>query len=112
MPTVYNWVISQLNTAPSENGLTNVVKTIHWRYQATNETHTADVYGSAGLKDADAENFVSYENLTQEKVISWLESQMDVESMKTNLNGQLERLANPPIVTLPFPWNSANNSQI
>ncbi len=44
------WLISQMDTAPSEDGLTDVVKTVHWRYQAeqvdTDKTYNAEVYGA------------------------------------------------------------------
>jgi hypothetical protein len=33
----YTWDIFKLDCAPSENGLTNVVKTIHWVLQAKDE---------------------------------------------------------------------------
>ena len=32
--TTYTWSFPQFDTAPSEDGLTNVVKTIHWRLDA------------------------------------------------------------------------------
>lgn len=104
MATTYTWVISQLDTAPSDNGLSNVVKTIHWRLQATNDTHTADVYGSLGLDAPDAEDFVSYSSLTKADVEGWLESKLEVDNLKTNLDNQLAALANPPIVNLNLPW--------
>ena len=105
MTTTYNWVISSLETSPSEDELTNVVKTVHWRYQATDGTHLADVYGSVGLNTPEASTFTPYADLTEADVISWLESKLQVEDLKTNLDNQLERLANPPIVNLPLPWH-------
>jgi hypothetical protein len=102
--TTYNWVISVLDTAPSEDGLTDVVKTVHWRYQATNDTYFADIYGSVGLDTPESAQFTPYAELTEADVVTWLESKLDVEELKANLDGQLERLANPPIVNLPLPW--------
>jgi trans-2-enoyl-CoA reductase len=91
----YAWVISQLDCAPQQDNLNDVVKTIHWRYQATDGTYTADCYGSIGTGDAD---------LTQEQVIAWLESSLDVEALQEGLAGQLASLANPPIVSPALPW--------
>jgi len=100
----YNWVISALDTAPSQDDLADVVKTVHWRYQASDGTYFTDIYGSVGLDTPDAEEFKPYADLTEADVVSWLESKLEVEDLKTNLYNQLAALANPPIVHLPLPW--------
>lgn len=104
MATTYNWVIAQLDTAPSDDGLTDVVKTVHWRYQAVDGSYMADVYGSVGLGTPDAEHFTPYADLTEAKVIEWLEGKLEVDQLKSNLDGQIAALKNPPIVNLPLPW--------
>lgn len=105
MPDItYTWVIAQLDCAPQENNLDDVVKTIHWRYQATDGTHTADCYGSIGVGEVDPDDFTPYADLTQEQVIAWLESSLDVEALQDGLAGQLATLANPPIVSPDLPW--------
>jgi hypothetical protein len=105
MATIYTWNVSTMDTAPSEDGLTDVVKVIHWRFSAKNETHTAETYSTISLDTPDAEHFTAFEDLTEAQVIEWVESKLDVESMKASLDKQLERLANPPIVTKQGPWN-------
>jgi hypothetical protein len=50
MTTQFNWIVSQLECAPSENDLSNVIKTIHWRYQAQNGDLFADTYDMKVLK--------------------------------------------------------------
>jgi len=104
MATTYNWVISQLDTAPSSDGLSDVVKTVHWRYQATEDTYMADVYGSVGLSAPEAANFKPYASLTKDDVVAWLEANLNVDDLKNNLNGQIASQKNPPIVNLPLPW--------
>jgi hypothetical protein len=100
----YTWVISQLDCAPHENGLDDVVKTIHWRYQATDGTYTTDCYGSIGVGEVDPDDFTPYAELTKDQVIAWLETQLDVEELERNLAGQLAALANPPIISPDLPW--------
>jgi hypothetical protein len=51
----YSWIISNLVAKIQEGELSNVIETVHWRYQATDGEHTADVYGSVGLEAPDAE---------------------------------------------------------
>jgi hypothetical protein len=103
----YKWVIpvKGLETAPSENGLADVVKTVHWIYQATDADYSASVYGSMACATPSETDFTSYDDLTQDDVISWLEAGLDVDALKENLDKQIEYQKNPPIVNLPLPWN-------
>jgi hypothetical protein len=108
MANTKNWVIAALDVAPSEETLTDVVKSIHWRRQATEtvseKTYMADVYGSCAVNTPTPEAFVSYADLTEAEVIAWLEANLDVESIDNSLDAQLENQKNPPIVTKPLPW--------
>ncbi len=103
-----NWVVSQMDTAPSADGLTDVVKTVHWRRQAQeviNEvTYNADVYGSMACATPSETDFTAYPDLTFEQVCSWLDSGLNTASLDANLDAQIENQVNPPIITLPLPW--------
>jgi len=100
------WLISQMDTAPSEDGLTDVVKTVHWRYQAEDETYIVEVYGAMACATPSETDFTAYEDLTYEQVCEWLVAGNNVEAMNENLAIQIKNLKNPPIVNLPIPWNS------
>jgi hypothetical protein len=95
----YSWIISDLVAKIQDGELSNVIETVHWRYQATDGEHTADVYGSVGLEAPD-DNFKPFEQLTEADVISWLESKLDVEAMQSGLDAQLDAIANPTHVSL------------
>jgi len=99
------WVISTLDTAPSEDGLTDVVKTVHYRYQGQDEQYFAEVYGTMACATPSDTDFTAYEDLTYEQVCAWLEAGLDVEAMDTNLAAQIEYQKNPPIINLPLPWD-------
>jgi hypothetical protein len=105
MAKQYQWVIAQLDTAPSEDALTDVVKTIHWRYQATDADYSSEVYGAMACATPSDTDFTAYDDLTQDQVISWLEASLDVDALKENLDKQIDDQKNPPIVNLPLPWN-------
>ena len=96
----YKWVISDLVAKIQDGELSNIIETVHWRYQATDGEHTADVYGSVGLEAPDAESFKPFEQVTEADVISWLESKLDVEAMQSGLDAQLDAIANPTHVSL------------
>ena len=100
------WVIAQLDTAPSEDGLTDVVKTVHYRYQGQDEQYFAEVYGTMACATPSDTDFTAYEDLTYEQVCLWLESGLDKEAMDTNLAAQIENQKNPPIVNLPLPFSN------
>ena len=96
----YNWIISDLVAKIQEGELSNIIETVHWRYQATDGEHTADVYGSVGLEAPDAESFKPFEEVTEADVIAWLEAKLDVEAMQEGLSNQLDAIANPTHVSL------------
>ena len=105
MATTYKWIIAQLDTAPSEDGLTDVVKVVHWRYEATDGEYSAEVYGAMGCATPSDTDFTAYEDLTYEQVCEWLVAGNDVETLDSNLATQIENQKNPPIVNLPLPWD-------
>jgi hypothetical protein len=93
--TTYNFVISDLVAKIQDGELSNIVETVHWRYQATDDVNTVDVYGSVGLDAPEPGSFIPSDQLTKETVISWLESKLDVEALKTGLDMQLAAIQNP-----------------
>ena len=94
----YTWIISSLNAKIAEGDLSNVIETVHWRLQATDGEHTADVYGSVGVElEGD---FIPFENLTQADIEGWLEAKLDVDALKAGLDAQIDALANPTHVSL------------
>jgi hypothetical protein len=95
----YNWIISDLVAKIQDGELSNIIETVHYRYQATDGEHTADVYGSVGLEAPDAESFKPFEEVTEADVIAWLESKLDVEAMQKDY-AQLDAIANPTHVSL------------
>ena len=108
METTYFWVVSQMDTIPSIDGLVDVVSVIHWRRNAVavdgDNTYFADVYGSMGCSTPSETDFTAYPDLTFEQVCSWLDAGLDVEALNANLDAQIENQINPPIIVLPNPW--------
>jgi hypothetical protein len=107
----YTWNITQLDCAPSENGLANVIKTIHWTYTAQ-ETDGDQLISSCNncypLTSPTPEQFVDFETLTEEQVIGWLENSLDISVLQNNLANQIITQRNPPIAPLPLPWSKVD----
>jgi hypothetical protein len=107
MSNTYTWVISQLEAYPTHEGQTDVVFTVHWRRQATDGTHNADIYGSQSITFNPADTFTPYAQLTQAEVEGWLEAAMGAEKvseLNAALDTQIANQINPPVVTPPLPW--------
>ncbi len=108
-----NWIINQLDTAPSEDGLTDVVKVVNWTRTAEQfvggEPINVSVYGTMGCGTPSETDFTAYPDLTYEQVCVWLENGLDMEAIDLNLDKQIENIINPPIIVLPLPWTNPNN---
>lgn len=103
----YNWIISALDCKVNEDNLQDVVYTVHWRYNATNEDGiTAEIYGAQNIDSPNPEDFTPYNEITKEQVIGWLEATIDVQKMKDNLDKQINLIVNPVNVTLPLPFEN------
>lgn len=105
MTITYQWEIMNLHPIKSLNGLNNVIGAITWIYRGTNEDGIDGfVDGKLVLEQPEGENFINYEDITQENIISWLESNIDVESHKPNIINQISENINGTPYQLPLPW--------
>ena len=102
----YQWIINQLETAPSEDGLTDVVKVVHWTRTAQQGDINVSSYGTMGCETPSETDFTAYPDLTYDQVCGWLDAGLDVVSIDLGLDGQIENIINPPIVILPLPFTN------
>ena len=96
----YNFKINAVDCYTSKDGLEKVAYNVHWSYFGTDGTHTASMIGVQSIGEPNPENFVAFEDLTEEQVIGWISASMDVEKMQENLDKQLAELVSPTTVTL------------
>lgn len=101
----YKWIINAMDTAPSEDGLTDVVKSVHWQFQAIDGEYIADEYGIMVCATPSETDFTAYADLTNEQVIGWLVAALPADQIKETVDAKIETQKNPPIVNLPLPWN-------
>jgi len=101
----FNWVISQLDSIPSLDGMDKVISTIHYRAQKQDESFTADTYGALSVDAPHEASFTPYDEVTKEMVEGWLEAGLDCEAIEANLDAQIENFLNPPIVNYGLPWS-------
>lgn len=107
MSNTYTWVISALEAYPQHEGNTDVVFNIHWRRNATDGTHSAEVYNVQPVVFEAGSPFTPYDQLTEAQVIGWLEASLgaeQLEALDATLDQQIANIINPPVVTPPLPW--------
>lgn len=98
-----NWTISSVKAQVEQDGLQNVIHTIHWRLGKQDGEHYADVYGSKSLAAPSPDNFIPSEDVTLEMVKGWLEASFEaeeLESLEANLTAQIEAKKNPTEIEL------------
>ena len=111
MANTYSWTINALDTYPTQDSLTDVVYNIHWGMTATSDqlddsgnAYTASSIGTQTVAAPDADDFTSFENLTQEIVEGWLEaSDLGVDAIKASLDAQIIEKITPTSVTRQLP---------
>ena len=99
----YSWIINALDAKITQDSKDNVVYNVHWSYVATKGDHTVSIIGTHSVV-YDKDNFVEYDKLKKSDVVSWLEAGLDIDSMKINLVGRIEKLENPTDITLRPSW--------
>jgi predicted metal-dependent TIM-barrel fold hydrolase len=108
----YTWQINQLDCYPTEESQTNVIFAVHWRINATDETHNVTSYGVQSLTYMVGNPFTPFEQLTEETIIDWVKTAIGAEqvtSIQANLNTQIANLVNPPVISPRLPWLPVSN---
>lgn len=101
----YKWTFSAFDCRLDEK-LDKVVTTVHWRYEGADEDGiTAETYGAQAVGDPNPDAFTAYPEISEEQVIGWMESVIDMEAMNENIATQIELIKNPIQVTLLPPFS-------
>ena len=108
MAITYKWTINQMNAHIQAEGEDNVIFTVHWAFMGQDDSEepvSASSIGTLGVEYNPENPFIPYADLTKEDVVGWLESGLDVDSMKENLDEQIELKKNPVDETLRPDWD-------
>lgn len=104
-----NWKVDSIRCLKEVDQYTDVVYEVAWRVFASKGTYSADAYGSAYLLFEESDNFIPYEDLTEEDVLEWVFNSMG-EGRKTEIENSvtndLNNLIQPKFVANPLPWAS------
>jgi hypothetical protein len=108
MTTNYIWVM-RMDTIPQDGNLSDVVINIHWERHIEvidgDKTYNSLLEGDMACSKPSETDFTAFPDLTYEQVCGWLNSGLNVTSIDSSLLSLVETEINPPIVTLPNPWD-------
>jgi hypothetical protein len=85
----------------------NYVVNALWEVTGVDGTHTASIGGNTQSSSEQSDNFIPYDQLTEEIVISWIpESQL--MSAQACVQGQIDSMITPPVSpqNTPLPWSA------
>jgi len=109
----FTWKVAALDYAVSQDGLSNVVTTVHWTCSKEDENgNSGYAYGTHGLPEPDPSNFVEWDNLDEFTVLSWMTADMTstadegedpVAAVEASVDAQIAEQAAPTTGT-GVPW--------
>jgi len=112
MAITYKWTINQMNAHIQAEGEDNVIFTVHWTYEGSEEsggqTYQANQIGAQSFAYVAGEPFTPYSDTEafENVVIGWLEDALDVSSMSIQIEQQIEKQIQPTDENLYFTWQN------
>ncbi len=106
MANTYNLEILKLQVKILENTLENVVFQADWRYTATSQDgkYVEEIVGLASIPAPDPDNFIPFENLTEEVVSDWILNIVNIEQLQEALDEQIAKKQYPTTESKNVPW--------
>jgi hypothetical protein len=100
----YVWNTNPCDCVISEDGMTDVIQTVHWRLTGTDENGTSsDVYGAQSFPAPTEEGFIPFDQCCQSVVVGWLSSVLDVPAIEKQIADSIYLINNPVMVQLNLP---------
>ena len=94
------WTIANLERNVADGGVT----VAHWRVTEVDGDYTASAYGTCSFTpDPDADDFVAYNDLTEEVVMGWVHAEVDQSATEASLTANIEAQKNP-VSADGMPW--------
>jgi hypothetical protein len=107
--TTFNWDCRTVDVYPTSGDNTDVVYNVHWRLtgvsdqlDANDNPYSATVIGTQTLSTEEIVDFVPFEELTHEQIVTWVQDAIGAEQvtqMEDNVNNQIDSLITPTSVT-------------
>lgn len=100
------WKVTKLECAPETELGPNYVVTAHWECTGVDGIFKGRFFSSTKFDvDPTQPQFVPFENLTEETVLSWIWSaDTDKQTIENIVRDTIETQQKPTIVEVPLPW--------
>ena len=108
--TTYNWNCKTVDAYPQDGEYTDLVYNVHWIVTGVSDeldpqgvAYSATSIGTQALDVSDVTDFIPFEDLTNEQVVTWTKGAMgeeQVASIETSIQSQIDALITPTTVTL------------
>ena len=109
----HTWKVAALDYAVSQDGLSNVVTTVHWTCSKEDGNgNSGHAYGTHSLPAPDPNNFTAWDNLDEFTVLSWMTADMVAKAdegenpamaIEASVDAQIAEQATPTTGT-GVPW--------
>lgn len=86
----YTQKIFAVDVLPEAEGLSNVIGRVKWEYRAHDGVHVAWTTHTTDLAIPESENFVSFDDVTEEIVLGWVNDVVDLTLLQAELDLQLQ----------------------
>lgn len=106
MAVTYSYKINHLLSAPSLDGLSEVVTRAHFEFKGIDESGASGSFmGVCPIPSPDTNNFTPLSLLTEEQVIEWIKVAHPTDHMKERIQIQINQQNNPTRVEILLPWS-------
>ena len=109
----HTWKVAALDYAVSQDGLSNVVTTVHWTCSKEDENgNSGSAYGTHSLPAPDPSDFTAWDDLDESTVLSWMTADMVAKAdegenpalaVEASIDAQIAEKAAPTTGT-GVPW--------
>ena len=99
---LYDFIFNSVEVTQTDD-LSNVVKKVIWQLKGSEDEIAVFVPFSTEMDPPNNEQFINFEDLTEEIMISWVSEKIDVASIKLNILKEIELKKNP-VLEKPLPW--------
>ena len=110
----YTWKIKSIKKQDEPSlQLDDIVVQIYWECTGTDENNISGTYHGATswfAWQADAENFIPYNDLTEADVIGWVENAVNMSLINEQILKQISAIAHPitEVGSDALPWVTVN----
>ena len=106
--TTFTWIVKQLLTQTID-GEQNYVVIANYEVTGVDGEYSSSISDSARFSTANVDNFIPYDQLTNDIVVGWIKSVLGpdtVANYEESIQGQINNQINPPVTpqNTPLPW--------